>query len=339
MVQFFFTSIGNLFGTPFATPKSENNTVLVIGVVVFACAVVAIVHAIRHPRGAGPLGAALIAFGLLFEASGAVGRTRLGLDNEGRYCIFTLTIWIGAYLALVGPTVHDRIGSEVTRDLGPDGIQSTQPLPVPSSRVLQRAIAPAALCCMALFGLLLLQFVDSWNIGITYGQSWRTQRLEGNQVAVRINDAPSPLITQLLGQYTTLFTKQMVAEARQQRLSVFATSAAAADAKSGYVLMVEPPSESVLSGRSALDVAVTKPPLNGPVSFFAEPSGAPPREIAEATETPYGWIGSWNTRTAPNGPCSLWATARNPRGDTKVSPPVLVFIQNTNSPASSSHSP
>jgi hypothetical protein len=336
VVRFFFTSIGNLFGTPFATPKSENNTVLVIGIVVFASAVVAVAHGVRHPRGAAPLGVALIAFGLLFEASSAIGRARLGLGDEGRYCIFTLTIWVGTYLTLIEAFVHGRIRNGVARDPDQDGISSARPSPVPSSRVVHPVTTLALFCCMA---LLLLQFFDTWSTGIIYGQYWKTQRLEGNQVAVRVNDAPSPLIAQLLGGYEPSFTKQLLAEAKQERLSLFATSAATADAAAGFVLMVVPAPESVISGRSILDVAVTDPPLKGPVSFFAEPSGGPARMIAVATDSGYGWYTQWNTRTVPNGPCSIWATATNPGGSTKVGPSILVYVQNIVPAASSPHPP
>ncbi len=337
MVQFFFTSIGNLFGTGFRTPKSESGYVFAIGVVVFACAVVAIVHGIRHPRGTGPLGVALITFGLLFEASGAIGRTRLGLAAEGRYCIFTLTIWIGSYLALVGPSVHDRIGRGVRWALGSEGTRSTLLSSVPPSRVIKRATAPVVLGCLAL--LLLLQFDETWHIGITYGQIWKTQRLAGNQVAVNIDDAPSPLISQLLGSYPTAFTKAMVAEAKQQRLSIFATPVAGDDFQKGFVLMVVPTTDSVLHGTEPLDVAVSKPPLRGPVSFVTQPYGAQPRVIGQAQDSAYGWVATWNTLTVPDGHYKLWATARYPKGGTKASPFIWVTVVNANAAASSSHSP
>ncbi len=99
-LRYFFTLIGNVFGTLFPTPNAGDTTLLVVGVVVSLIAIWATIRVIaRGPSGGGPIGVALICYGFVFVASATYGRSQLGIANSSRYVIFIITIWIGAYLA------------------------------------------------------------------------------------------------------------------------------------------------------------------------------------------------------------------------------------------------
>ncbi len=113
-VKFFLLAIGDVAGFG-VRPGHGNDNVLQFGVVIVLLAIASIVAfgLRRDDHGGGPVGVALICFGLLFAASITEGRSQQGLwaASQSRYTTFDLLILVGIYLAVLGrPTLlrNDR---------------------------------------------------------------------------------------------------------------------------------------------------------------------------------------------------------------------------------------
>jgi hypothetical protein len=50
--------------------------------------------------------------------------------------------------------------------------------------------------------------------------------------------------------------------------------------------------------------------------------------IANATQSPYGWVGFWNDATAPNGTYTLQSVATDANGNVATSPGVTIVVDN-----------
>ncbi len=106
IAKFFFLEIGDIVGQSIPnTAQGGNNAVLVLGIAIFVCAVYAVFRCgiRRDDRGGGPVGVALICFGLLCALVTAIGRSSLGLweASASRYTTNDLLILVGTYLALL----------------------------------------------------------------------------------------------------------------------------------------------------------------------------------------------------------------------------------------------
>ena len=110
--KFFIFAIGDVVGITFKS-GSGNGNVLIFGVLVLILAVFTLVYygARRDERSGGPIGAALVLFGLLFAASVTQGRVLFGYSGAtaSRYTTFDLLTLVGIYLAALGaPTARLR---------------------------------------------------------------------------------------------------------------------------------------------------------------------------------------------------------------------------------------
>ncbi len=112
--KFFLLAIGDVLGFG-VRPGYGNGAVLLFGVVILLLAIASIVAfgIRRDDHGGGPVGVALICFGLLFAASITEGRSQQGLwaASQSRYTTYDLLILVGIYLTVLGsPTLlrNDR---------------------------------------------------------------------------------------------------------------------------------------------------------------------------------------------------------------------------------------
>jgi hypothetical protein len=118
-LRFFFTAIGNIFGgqviqagvrVPGAPNLGTGGTV-VLGIIVFVFAVLTIVvfGAHRDETTAGPIGVALVFFGVFFAASLTIDRSSAAWGaGLSRYTTFDLLILAGCYLAMLGRSLTER---------------------------------------------------------------------------------------------------------------------------------------------------------------------------------------------------------------------------------------
>jgi hypothetical protein len=111
-VKFFLFALGDIAGVSVKVGASNTNvlhfgTVILFGTVIVALAVLVVIcYGLRRDEhGGGPVGVALIVFGLLFAASITQGRILLGYHgaSASRYRTFDLLVVMGIYLCVLGP--------------------------------------------------------------------------------------------------------------------------------------------------------------------------------------------------------------------------------------------
>jgi hypothetical protein len=203
MVKFFFALAGNV------VPTTHSNLRLheLIGAVVLVAAVFAVVQSLRDRtmRDRNPLPVALIAFGLLFDASIVLGRISFGIGQalSPRYSMANLLVLIGILIFAWGYTHHGATTDHRKRN----------PL-------IARRIG------FALFGVLLIvQLVDGTIYGITTGRSTRQNRLTDARIVVNWDKIPGSEQQPLANSYVfpnAAVLLPFLQEARRDDLSVFA---------------------------------------------------------------------------------------------------------------------
>jgi hypothetical protein len=331
-VSFFFSSIGNVVSTDYPSAvNAVDYRILVLGIIVFVIAIWGLIHGIRGDQsGAGPIGVALICFGLLFVAFITPGRTHFGLHDTGaRYSIFEITIWIGAYLALLGSPLPQftRLASWWRND--PD--RPSGSLLHPAS--WERAITVAAL--IGLVGLMAIQVVSGDKSSVPDARAWRGNEILDAQVMVNIKKAPDGLLATALGPYSASFERHLTAFARSQHLSLFDTNVVAAYAKEGLpaaptpvTAVLAPKSGATLKGGLYLVAAASDSYGITKVVFRLTGGTLHGAVIATAAPETFGWFGGWNTTTVPNGTYRLQSVATDGAGGTAQSASITVTVAN-----------
>lgn len=212
-LPFFLTAIGNIFGgqvydvygarVPGAPDLGPAGTIA-LGIVVLVCAVLTLATFVRRDeRTAGPIGVALVLFGLLFATCMTVARSWDGLGGAGfsRYTTFDLLILAGCYLALLGRPPTERRPTW---------------LPVVRSMIV---------------ALVALQVVLGTVEGLAYARNWERHEIAIAHITENIDQASNAQIgTQLYpnAQYHPWLATEIrgwVHEAQRQRLSLFASEA------------------------------------------------------------------------------------------------------------------
>ena len=151
-LKVFFGAIGNIFGGQVidvygahvpGSPNLGSGGTIALGVVVFVIAAVTLVVYVRRDESsAGPVGVALVVFGLLFAASVTTSRAQHGA-GVSRYTTFDLLILAGCYLAMLAKP--------------------------------RRSWIPAALAVIV--GLVALQVVLGTIEGIAYARTWERHEI------------------------------------------------------------------------------------------------------------------------------------------------------------------
>jgi hypothetical protein len=334
-LEFFFSSIGNVVGTQFNTPTAQNSGVLLLGIVIFVIAVWALIQGFRRTdSGGSPIGVALICFGLLFVAFITLGRSQLGLASASRFSTWELTIWVGAYLALLGrPARQTSPYRSRWVDLlegwktfaqrqrgGPDGARA---------RARPWVQLTDMVVCVVLALCILLQLTLGTEGALLDARGWRGEEISIADVTANIGKASDPLVQNTLGGYSPGFLRRMAAFAKSDRLSLFATGSAADYSRQGlfpYLLIsvVLPIPGARLSGTEPLGANVTATTA-ARVQFHLSGTSRPDAVIATATQTFYGWLANWDSTTVPDGVYRLRAVLqRSGRADASSTPVIFV---------------
>ncbi len=340
-LRFFFSSLGNVFGTDIAnTPTAVNNWALAVGVVVFAMAIWALVRGFRRDRTDGsPIGVALICYGLFFVAFITLGRTQLGLSSEARFSVFVLTVWIGTYLALLEPRSPLLDG---TREIwlarfdrlahvraSPDG-----PVPVRADTGrLSRASGVTLVVQVGLIGLMVLQLVVGSNGAVANADGWHFQQTEVADVTANINDASDSLISQTLGTYPPSFERQLAVFSRAKHLSLFNTPLADQLRRQGifpqYLAgIVLPKDGATVSGRALLDATENLGAGVTSVTFEITGNGLHPAVILPTTQSLWGHYVFWDTTQVPDGWYEVKAVVARPHKADLSATPIYVLVSN-----------
>jgi hypothetical protein len=344
-VRYFLISLGNVSGANYTHPSATVSEVgLVLGLCIFVVAVAAVVQGVRRPVGGAPLGVALVTFGLLFDASITVGRTSLGLATEGRFVVFMSTVWVGAYLALLGPDVLGQLNRAWLRIVGSlrSGGPSTAPAggggDMPPATTISRGLRLVASASVSLLVVLIvLAFVSAWSNGLAAGRHWRAFQLENVDVAVNIGQTPDWLVARTLGNYPPSFIRQMAAVAEDQRLSLFDTPMATEDARRGLfpvldVLLIDPHPGAVINGAVLVKALVAEPRGLQRVEFTAEDQSSTDVTDIGAGFHSYAWVVDWHTQAVANGYYLLRVVADYAGGRRLTSGAVGVRVDNRSAP-------
>jgi hypothetical protein len=340
-IRFFFSSIGNVFGTDIAnTPTAVNDRAFAVGVVVFVVAIWALCRGFRADRNdGGPIGVALICYGLFFVAFITLGRTQLGLFSEARFSVFALILWIGTYLTLLEPRSPMLDG---TREIwlarfdrlarikaSPDG-----PVPAtPTAGHLGWSQGVTLVMQVGLIGLILIQLVIGGNGAIANANGWRSHQTEVGDVTANINDASNSLISQVLGEYPPAFERQLAVFARSKDLSLFDTPLATELERQGLfpqyrVGVVYPKNGATVSGRTLLDASQDVGRDVTSVALRITGNGLPHPVVLPTTRSLAGQYAYWDTRQVPNGGYEVYAVVARPGRANVVSNPIDVLVAN-----------
>jgi len=276
----------------------------------------------RDQETGGPIGVALICFGLLFAVTVTQGRAALGLGDAGRYTPFLLLIVIGSYLALLHP---------------------------PNARAKAKQSHKTSLLVIrtTLVGAICLQVVLGVGNGIAIGRKWHQSQLLAADVTVNINLAPDDLVESALlpSPYLVDYVRQLTQIAKTHHLSLFATSAVALYAKEGLpgyhtpteTEVLVPSQGATLKGGRFLDAnasnnyGVTKTSRGSKpsrVEFQITGGGLRTEIIIPGYYTTYGWLGGWDTRIVPDGTYTLHSVAYDSTGKATHSAAVVVKVKN-----------
>jgi hypothetical protein len=106
MTRFFLLLVGDILGVPLSSAHPTNDAVMLFGLIVVGVAVVTVLlYGFRRDEdGPGPIGIALICYGLLFGLTVTQGRLIYGYVGAGasRYTTFDLLILVGIFFAVLG---------------------------------------------------------------------------------------------------------------------------------------------------------------------------------------------------------------------------------------------
>jgi hypothetical protein len=341
-LEYFISSIGNVIDQfyPNASPTVGSGTVFTLGFLVLAISLWALGRGFRPGRvGGGPIGVALIVFGLIFVSFITFGRSQLGLSSAGRYSIFTLMIWVGAYLALLeqppegaramlsalSARIDDLTGLR-TRGGATDGDGVRPP-----------ALAwPRVVSLLALAGLLALMAIQlqlGTSPALADASAWHNQELTIAEVTANIDSASDTLVTRYLGSYPASYMRQMARFAQAQHLSLFDTPLAAEDRRQGLnpdllTVLLVPADGTIVSGVQVLDASAEVTKGVTAVQFRATGGNLHDAVIGVGRQTLVGWVDHWNTRTVPNGSYTLRSVLVHRAGATTSSDPVNVVVMN-----------
>jgi hypothetical protein len=178
-LKFFLFAVGDVVGLGANGIHQGNGAVTLFGLVIVIIAVITIVTCglRRDPRGGGPIGIALILFGLLFAAVITEGRIYGGYvsASASRYTTFDLLIPVGIYLAVLGQPA--TAGKGVSSNTG--AVVASEP--VGGNEPFDRVFVRRALPCIrwAIAAIIVIQIP----LGVVHGLAGARKRHEGTVAA------------------------------------------------------------------------------------------------------------------------------------------------------------
>lgn len=335
-LHFFAFAVGDIVGVDLPGFGSKDNlAVLLFGIAVLVMAVsVLVLYGIRRDTtGGGPIGVALILFGLLFVGVITQGRLRGGLyfASAPRYRTYDVLILAGCYLALLS---RPSLPRPRHADAGPEPGAATGRAPR-RARLLTGAQVTVLM-------MIAIQFVVGVDTGWTGAQNFsRFERLDARALA-GYPRTPLTLTSVLNGGVSPGELHQLVPVLRSHRLSLFGSGQLAHYRKLGpprdsglpVTRILEPADGATVSGPKVTLVAAASDAwgVTG-VEFRLSGGAVADAPIGTGAASAYGWYVDWNTTTVPNGTYTLESVAEGAAGDQGRSPPVTVVVENTAHPA------
>jgi hypothetical protein len=89
-----------------------------------------------------------------------------------------------------------------------------------------------------------------------------------------------------------------------------------------------PSPNAAVSGTQVLDATARSGATQVEYELESHNLSQPIQVIATGTPTYYGWLAQWNTATLPNGSYTLWGVGSYPNGETGLSAPISITVDN-----------
>lgn len=232
LLKVYVFSLGNVTGPPlptnvFVTPTESTMRlgqgsawITGFGTVILVAAVLAIWRTglVRAKDSARPVGVALIAFALIFDASIAVGRGVFGYAGVSfsRYVTFNVLALVGVYLVAISrPSAADEGWSADHASSGAGGVQ-----PRGSGRFQWRRVASAAFLAAVLASVAVQAIFGTYN-GLSGARKIHKANLDDDRMLRAYpSDSHRIVSTVLFGDAQLLYLVQI---AHDERLSTFAS--------------------------------------------------------------------------------------------------------------------
>ena len=180
-------------------------------------------------------------------------------------------------------------------DQGAQGTMGHRPGRPPS--VVARSTAVAAVAMGILLSLFVLQVLLGFTNGLNEGRNWLHSQSKVADVTANINAAPDQLVQTFSPYvYSTEEVRRLAAFASADRLSLFATSLASTDRRSGLFAgvvtkVVRPRNGAVLSGKALLDATTASTTNVTTVQFRVTGNGLHDALVGHRTALPLRLVG------------------------------------------------
>jgi hypothetical protein len=223
--KLFVFAMGDIVGVS-VKPGAGNTNVLIFGVLVLILAVFTLVYygARRDESSGGPIGVALVFFGLLFAASVTQGRVLFGYWGAAasRYTTFDLMTLVGIYLAVLGSPAR-RMRSPASE--GPEATIESAPV---GGGTPVRIGAPPVL--LAVRGAVALVVTIQILLGLQNGVPAVRATQRGQLAALRVSENLSRSSDNYLRYFVARwdsgpYIRAQLKEAEQLHLSLYSGSA------------------------------------------------------------------------------------------------------------------
>jgi hypothetical protein len=343
-MRFFFYLIGDVVGAS----TSTNDVVLALGVLVFLMAI-SVVNAQRFRRddvGGGPVGIALIFYGLLFAAATTQGRLKAGMAyaSASRFTTFDLLILVGAYLALFGSPNQGE---------PPDRLRFKLPIPGPvhvKERSMNRSSAGQTVLVIlraSLIVIICVQVAFGIENGLIGARADQATKRAAAHVFVNINEYSDYTLS---GGFPLGFADGITAAtnlrhlaemAKAHHLNLFASTAEVNDAERAIpgdhtqpiTRVLDPLRGNDLKGNQLLGASGSDEFRVTRVDFQLTGGGLRGALIGVGKSYYTGWnteewYTEWNTAGIPNGPYGLQSVLYDASGNVTYSIAVPVTVAN-----------
>ncbi len=221
VVKFFLFALGDVVGVQMNGGAPGNPAVIAFGAVIFVLAVFVVLKwgIRRDERGGVPIGIAMIAFGLLFDAFITEGRLFFGVwgASQSRYTTYDVMVLAGIYMTMLSPAPsRDQVKSRAGRR-GATGRphQAISTIRAVVDRIDRRIVVRVALVAMA------IQLVFSLHYGLEGARS-EHQGYEHDAALTRnINHESDLNVIRLYFVRPPQWTRTQAAFLRDHHLSLF----------------------------------------------------------------------------------------------------------------------
>jgi hypothetical protein len=334
--QVFLTAVGDVLGVAFAPGSDSEVVIQLLGALILILAAITVVMAVRNrgARDGGPIGVAMICFGVLFALSVADGRTGFGPTGAAatRYTTYDLLILAGAYLGLLD--ARHRTAELTTSD----GMASTSSIDDaganPGSPTKWRVAAPAAFAVALL--LMCLQIALGTPNGLRGERAFHQQQLTAMRYLRAYRYTPDYALTIALRSWPrpASWIRRNASIAESLHLSTFSTPLPQELDPSQIIpptpVIFRPSPGVAVHGMVALDAGTDRTIGVRGVQFVIHGSKASTTVRADTRLGPYGWALLWNSAAVPDGDYVAIATSVTYGGRTATSSTVHFHVTNTN---------